>query len=81
MAVVNEDVKDLSLAAAGRARIEWALQEMPVVRNIMRRFTEQRPRPYVDDYTLADGCRIRLLVEGRLVNLAAAEGHPSAGWT
>jgi len=51
------------------------------VRNIMRRFTEQRPRPYVDDYTLADGCRIRLLVEGRLVNLAAAEGHPSAGWT
>jgi adenosylhomocysteinase len=43
MAVLNEDVKDLSLAAAGRARIEWALQEMPVVRDITRRFTEQRP--------------------------------------
>ena len=40
--------------------------------------SKQRPRPYVDDYTLADGRRIRLLAEGRLVNLAAAEGHPSA---
>jgi adenosylhomocysteinase len=32
----------------------------------------------VDEYTLADGRRLRLLAEGRLVNLAAAEGHPSA---
>jgi adenosylhomocysteinase len=38
----------------------------------------QRPRASVDEYTLADGRRIRLLAEGRLVNLAAAEGHPSA---
>lgn len=38
----------------------------------------QRPRPSVDEYTLADGRRLRLLAEGRLVNLAAAEGHPSA---
>lgn len=37
-----------------------------------------RPRPYVDVYELADGRQIRLLAEGRLVNLAAAEGHPSA---
>ncbi|HDK38041.1 MAG TPA: adenosylhomocysteinase [Thiolapillus brandeum] len=37
-----------------------------------------RPRPSVDEYHLADGRRIRLLAEGRLVNLAAAEGHPSA---
>jgi adenosylhomocysteinase len=39
--------------------------------------SKQRPRPSVDEYTLADGRRIRLLAEGRLVNLAAAEGHPS----
>jgi len=37
-----------------------------------------RPRPSVDEYRLADGRRIRLLSEGRLVNLAAAEGHPAA---
>jgi len=37
-----------------------------------------RPRTYVDTYRLADGRRIHLLAEGRLVNLAAAEGHPSA---
>jgi len=38
----------------------------------------RRPRPSVDEYTLADGRRLRLLAEGRLVNLASAEGHPSA---
>lgn len=37
-----------------------------------------RPRTHVDTYRLADGRRIHLLAEGRLVNLAAAEGHPSA---
>jgi adenosylhomocysteinase len=39
---------------------------------------KQRPRGSVEEYTLADGRRLRLLAEGRLVNLAAAEGHPSA---
>jgi adenosylhomocysteinase len=39
---------------------------------------KQRPRPSVDEYRLADGRILRLLAEGRLVNLAAAEGHPSA---
>jgi len=38
----------------------------------------RRVRPSVDEYTLSDGRRIHLLAEGRLVNLAAAEGHPSA---
>jgi adenosylhomocysteinase len=38
----------------------------------------RRIREYVDEYTLADGRRINLLGEGRLVNLAAAEGHPAA---
>ncbi len=34
-------------------------------------------RPSNEEYTLADGRRIYLLAKGRLVNLAAAEGHPS----
>ncbi len=40
--------------------------------------SKSRPREFVDEYTLKDGRTIRLLAEGRLVNLAAAEGHPSA---
>ena len=39
---------------------------------------KRRIREYVDEYTLEDGRRIYLLGEGRLINLAAAEGHPSA---
>jgi adenosylhomocysteinase len=35
-------------------------------------------RPYVEEYRMRDGRRIYLLGEGRLINLAAAEGHPSA---
>jgi adenosylhomocysteinase len=38
----------------------------------------RRIREFVDEYTLEDGRKIYLLGEGRLVNLAAAEGHPSA---
>jgi len=37
-----------------------------------------RVRDFLDEYTLADGRRIYVAGEGRLVNLAAAEGHPSA---
>lgn len=39
---------------------------------------KRRPRASVEEYRLADGRRLCLLAEGRLVNLAAAEGHPSA---
>ena len=61
------------LANSGHFNVEInipALEAMAVAKH--------RPRPYVDDYELPDGRRIRLLAEGRLVNLAAAEGHPSA---
>ncbi len=34
-------------------------------------------RPLVDEFTMADGRRIYLLAEGRLVNLSCAEGHPA----
>jgi len=39
---------------------------------------KKRVRPYVDEYTLNDGRHIYLLGEGRLINLAAAEGHPAS---
>jgi adenosylhomocysteinase len=35
-------------------------------------------RPHAGDYVLADGRRLLLLAEGRVVNLVAAEGHPAA---
>jgi adenosylhomocysteinase len=35
-------------------------------------------RPYVDEYLLKDNRRIFILGEGRLINLAAAEGHPAS---
>jgi len=39
----------------------------------------RRPvRAFLDEYELSDGRRIALLGEGRLINLAAAEGHPSS---
>ena len=39
---------------------------------------KRRIRDYVDEYTLENGRRINLLGEGRLINLAAAEGHPAS---
>jgi len=39
---------------------------------------KRRVREFVEEYRLADGRRIYLLAEGRLVNLSAAEGHPAA---
>jgi adenosylhomocysteinase len=38
----------------------------------------RRPRPFVEEFHLADGRILCLLANGRLVNLAAAEGHPAA---
>jgi adenosylhomocysteinase len=46
-----------------------ALRKMSVKRRVMRDF--------VEEFTLRNGKKINLLGEGRLVNLAAAEGHPS----
>ena len=49
---------------------------VPVLREMA--VSTHRPRPSVEEFRLSDGRRIRLLAEGRLVNLAAAEGHPAA---
>jgi len=35
-------------------------------------------RPFVEEFVLKDGRRINILADGRLINLAAAEGHPSS---
>jgi len=39
---------------------------------------KQTVRPFVEEYLMGDGRKLYLLGEGRLINLAAAEGHPSA---
>ncbi len=40
--------------------------------------SQRRIRSFVDEYTLKDGRHLYLLGEGRLINLAAAEGHPAS---
>ena len=47
-----------------------ALEELSV--------SKRKVRPFVEEYVLKDGRRIYLLGEGRLINLAAAEGHPAS---
>jgi adenosylhomocysteinase len=47
-----------------------ALEEMSV--------EKREPRQFVEQFILQDGRQINLLGEGRLINLASAEGHPSA---
>ncbi len=37
-----------------------------------------KPRPFVESYRMNDGRNLHVLAEGRLLNLAAAEGHPAA---
>jgi len=41
--MVKHDVKDLSLAAAGKKRIEWADNDMPVLKKIREKFSEDKP--------------------------------------
>ncbi|MDH4179653.1 MAG: adenosylhomocysteinase [Armatimonadota bacterium] len=48
--------------------------DIPALRELST--SVRRVRPMVDEFTLGNGRRIYLLGEGRLVNLAAAEGHP-----
>lgn len=61
------------LANSGHFNVEI---NIPALENMAMK--KQQPRRYVEEYFLAPNRVIRLLAEGRLVNLAAAEGHPSA---
>jgi len=69
-----EVMKDGAIIAnSGHFNVEInipALQEMSA--------EKLQVRPFVEQYTLKDGRRLNLLGEGRLVNLAAAEGHPAS---
>lgn len=61
------------LANSGHFSVEISISDLDSLSEMKRRI-----RDNVDEYTLKDGRRLFLLAEGRLVNLAAAEGHPSA---
>ena len=60
------------LANTGHFNVEI---EIPALKGLAVETREARH--LVDEYTLADGRRIYLIADGRLVNLAAAEGHPA----
>jgi adenosylhomocysteinase len=61
------------LANSGHFNVEI---NIPALENLARR--KRRIRPFVDEYELKDGRHLYLLGEGRLINLAAAEGHPAS---
>ena len=67
-----EEMKDGAIVAnSGHFNVEInieALEEMSESKRTIR--------PFVEEYVVEDGRRIYLLAQGRLVNLAAAEGHP-----
>jgi adenosylhomocysteinase len=60
------------IANSGHFNVEINIPELEALSTAKRTM-----RPNLDEYVLKDGRRIYLLAEGRLVNLAAAEGHPS----
>ena len=60
-----------TIANAGHFDVEI---NIPALREMSTGTT--RPRQEVEEFRLRDGRKIRLLSEGRLVNLSAAEGHP-----
>ncbi|MGD0576025.1 MAG: adenosylhomocysteinase [Anaerolineales bacterium] len=69
-----EKMKDGAiLANSGHFNVEI---DIPALEKMAK--GKRRVREYVEQYTLADGRRINLLGEGRLINLAAAEGHPAS---
>jgi adenosylhomocysteinase len=60
------------LANTGHFNVEI---EVPALRELAVETREARA--LVDEFTLSDGRRLYLIADGRLVNLAAAEGHPA----
>jgi adenosylhomocysteinase len=60
------------LANTGHFNVEI---EIPALKDLAVETREARAQ--VDEYTMSDGRRIYLIADGRLVNLAAAEGHPA----
>jgi adenosylhomocysteinase len=70
-----EVMKDGAIVAnSGHFNVEIDIQSL----GKMAKEVKKGVRASVDEYLLPDGRRIYLLAEGRLVNLAAAEGHPAS---
>jgi adenosylhomocysteinase len=66
-------MKDGAIACnSGHFNVELDLQGLSAVTNNVRQI-----RDFVEEHTLSNGRKINILGEGRLINLAAAEGHPS----
>lgn len=61
------------LANSGHFNVEI---NIPLLETLAKE--KRQVRPFVEEYTLTDGRRLYLLGEGRLINLAAAEGHPAS---
>ena len=61
------------LANSGHFNVEI---DIPALESLTR--SKRYIRPFVDEYTLNNGGHLYLLGEGRLINLAAAEGHPAS---
>jgi len=61
------------LANSGHFNVEI---NIPALERLAK--SKRQIRPFVDEYTLNEGRHLYLLGEGRLINLAAAEGHPAA---
>jgi adenosylhomocysteinase len=61
------------LANSGHFNVEI---NIPALEQLSK--SKRRVRAFVDEYTLSDGRQVFLLGEGRLINLAAAEGHPAS---
>jgi len=60
------------IANSGHFNVEISIKDLESLSKGKRTI-----RPNLEEYTLEDGRKIHLLAEGRLVNLSAAEGHPS----
>jgi len=68
-------MKDRAVVAnSGHFNVEI---DIPALRKLSKKVT-RRIRNHVDEYVLKNNKRIYLLAEGRLINLAAAEGHPAS---
>jgi len=61
------------LANSGHFNVEI---NIPALEGLAK--SRRQVRAFVDEYVLKDGRRVYLLGEGRLINLAAAEGHPAS---
>jgi len=76
--VISTDALELMkngaiIANSGHFNVEVNINSLESMAN-----SKKKIREYIDEYTLKNGKKLNLLAEGRLLNLAAAEGHPAS---